>query len=131
MESKIQGIQPVSPEPKVKPDQTDQRSRFIPPVANDKISAEKVDNRKRGSQKKTFAAELDPKKVAELVEKIQEYLEELNISLKFRVDDKTGQIVVQVLDGAGDLIRQIPPEELLKLREKMKELRGVLFDDTV
>lgn len=34
-------------------------------------------------------------------------------------------------DKTGELIRQIPPEELLIIREKMAELTGLLFDQRI
>jgi flagellar protein FlaG len=64
-----------------------------------------------------------------LAEEIQKYLSEVNVSLSFDVDDKTHDIVVKVINReTGKLIRQIPPEELLKLRQKLEELVGVLLN---
>ncbi|OIQ02531.1 MAG: hypothetical protein AUK55_00645 [Syntrophobacteraceae bacterium CG2_30_61_12] len=71
----------------------------------------------------------DPKQAQTLVDEVQSYLDNLNIQLHFQLDDRTGESVVQVLDpDSGDVIRQIPPEELLEIRGKLEELRGILFD---
>ena len=52
----------------------------------------------------------------------------VNTSLKFRVYDKN-KIAVTVLDKkSGDIIREIPPENLQKLSVKMDEMIGKLFD---
>lgn len=48
--------------------------------------------------------------------------------LDFRVDDKSGEAVVSVMDvESGDIIRQIPSEEALKLAQKMSEVTGLLM----
>jgi uncharacterized FlaG/YvyC family protein len=39
--------------------------------------------------------------------------------------------VVQVFDGSGQLIRQIPHEEMMSLTQHLDEVRGMLFDDTI
>jgi flagellar protein FlaG len=67
--------------------------------------------------------------IKKLFEEVRSYLDNLSIQLSFDIHDKTGEMVVQVLDReTGELIRQMPSDELLDLQEKLKELRGVLFD---
>lgn len=52
----------------------------------------------------------------------------MNVSLSFEVYDKTGDVVVKVINrDTKEVIRQIPPEDLLEITEKLEELRGVLF----
>jgi uncharacterized FlaG/YvyC family protein len=51
-----------------------------------------------------------------------------NIALQFAVDTQTGQRVVQVIDKeTGELIRQVPPEELLNVMQSLRALKGVLL----
>lgn len=53
----------------------------------------------------------------------------LNTHLSFKVNDETGRMIIQVIDSeTGEIRRQIPPEEMLKLTEKMRALVGVIFD---
>ncbi|QSX35515.1 flagellar protein FlaG [Shewanella avicenniae] len=48
--------------------------------------------------------------------------------LEFKVAEQDGQPVVSVVDvDSGDVIRQIPSEEALKLAEKMSEVAGLLM----
>jgi flagellar protein FlaG len=64
-----------------------------------------------------------------LLEEAQSWLDSLNIQLSFSVHYKTRDTVVQVIDSkTGDVIRQIPSDQLLHLKERMIELRGMLFD---
>lgn len=68
-------------------------------------------------------------KVNEMVGMIQEELEKLDVRLVFNVDEKTKDVVVKIVDPkTNEVIRQIPPEELLKVREKLDELVGILFE---
>lgn len=48
--------------------------------------------------------------------------------IRLRVDETTRRIVAQILDANDQVIRQIPPEELLELAANVAELRGILFD---
>ena len=50
-------------------------------------------------------------------------------NLVFRVDTKSGQSVVSVLDEkSGDLIRQIPSAEALDLAKKMSDVTGLIME---
>ncbi len=52
--------------------------------------------------------------------------------ITFDVDEATGQSVVRVLNKeTGELIRQVPPEELLILAAKMEQLTGLIFSQEV
>jgi flagellar protein FlaG len=45
------------------------------------------------------------------------------------VDKGSKEMVVRIIDPeTGETIRQIPPDEILAIRERMKELIGVLYD---
>ncbi|MFH1019042.1 MAG: flagellar protein FlaG [Pseudomonadota bacterium] len=71
------------------------------------------------------------KEVAKAVEEMQQRLDTLgNTRLNFRVVEKPNEVVVQVTDRtSGELVRQFPSEEALKLRVKLQELTGLLFDE--
>ena len=71
------------------------------------------------------------KEVAKAVEEMQQRLDALgNTKLNFRVVEKPNEVVVQVTDRtSGELVRQFPSEEALKLRVKLQELTGLLFDE--
>ncbi|MEE3516474.1 flagellar protein FlaG, partial [Pseudomonas aeruginosa] len=45
------------------------------------------------------------------------------------IDDSSGQVVVKVIDGdSGEVVRQIPSEEVLKLAARLDDVRSVLFE---
>jgi len=55
-----------------------------------------------------------------------------NVEVKFNKDDETGQTYIKIVDkDSGDIIREIPPEEVRKLAEKLDEMVGLLFDKKV
>lgn len=71
------------------------------------------------------------------VEELQKMAEKLNAKLaettqtqvRFRVDSQSGGVIVQVVDKESDeVVRQIPREEMIAFRQRMAEMRGILFD---
>ena len=52
--------------------------------------------------------------------------------LQFSLDKETGDVVVRVFDPeTQEVIRQVPPDEMLELRERLRETRGALIDNEV
>jgi flagellar protein FlaG len=76
-------------------------------------------------------AEQQPASRAELetaMSNIQEFVQSVRRDLNFSLDDGNGRVVVKVTDAtSGDVIRQIPSEEALKLAENLTEVRSLLF----
>ncbi|MDR1277192.1 MAG: flagellar protein FlaG [Treponema sp.] len=55
-----------------------------------------------------------------------------NKKLKFVVDHESNEVTVKVIDGETDkVIKVLPPEELQRLHNKLKETIGFLFDQRV
>ncbi|TWH64366.1 flagellar protein FlaG [Azomonas agilis] len=49
-------------------------------------------------------------------------------NLDFSIDEETGTFVVKVIDkDSGEVIRQLPTEEALRIAEQLDEMRGLLF----
>jgi len=56
----------------------------------------------------------------------------LDVSLQFSVHQASGQVVVAVTDReSGELIREIPSSEMLKLSAKLEEMMGLIFDQKI
>lgn len=88
-----------------------------PPVA------EAVEQLQSGAQQ---AQSREP--VEEAVSSIREFAQSIQRNLNFALDDSSGQVVVKVTDGvSGEVIRQIPSEEALRLAESLEEARSLLF----
>lgn len=67
--------------------------------------------------------------VGEVVDRLRSQVKNLQRDLNFSVDDSTGDVIVQVVDGeSGKVVRQIPSEEILRLAERLDEMRSLLFE---
>ena len=69
--------------------------------------------------------------VRESIEKIaadlQKFVQSMGRDLNFSVDKTTGYHVVRVVDqSTGELIRQLPSDELLKLAREFEQLQNAL-----
>ncbi|MGX5220050.1 MULTISPECIES: flagellar protein FlaG [Pseudomonas] len=76
--------------------------------------------------------EQEPESATQAVEQaassIQGYVQSIRRDLNFAVDDSSGRVVVKVTDSAsGDVIRQIPSEDALRLAESLEAVRSLLF----
>lgn len=65
----------------------------------------------------------------ELIQQIKALTEDGLYSVRFENDAEANELVVKVVDSKTDeVIRQIPPEELLHLIERLNDLRGNIVD---
>ena len=83
--------------------------------------------------RKTFQKE---KRSADEIRKdldaINAQLKIMNRSIQFSIDESSHDIVVRVVDKeSGELIRQVPPESLLRLREQLTEISGMIVEERV
>lgn len=84
-------------------------------------------------------AEVSQEKINSQIEEIQQFNQNIDRSLHFEVDEELGVTIVRVIDKETDeLIRQFPPEELINLSRRLKELNeqhsgssGVLLQEKV
>ncbi|HQG31882.1 MAG TPA: flagellar protein FlaG [Deltaproteobacteria bacterium] len=66
------------------------------------------------------------------IEKVNGQLKSMNRSIRFIIDDQSNDIVVKVVDeNTGEVIMEIPPEEVLNLRERLREMSGLLVEKQV
>jgi len=57
-----------------------------------------------------------------VVSELKAYVQNAQRNLDFQVDDKTGRVVVKVIDATDDsVIRQIPSEEMLAVSHRIQE----------
>lgn len=72
--------------------------------------------------------EQNPDKLTQVATELSDMMSMMRKGLAFKVDENSGQAVVTVLDrDTGDVIRQMPSEEALKLAEKLSEVTGLLM----
>ena len=62
------------------------------------------------------------------VEEIDKFVQSVNRNLKFLIDESSGKVVVKVIaSDSGEVIRQIPNEEVLKLANSLNDASSLLF----
>jgi flagellar protein FlaG len=89
-------------------------------------SVEKTENKKQELKeivkKKDFNTAIDS---------VNEYVEMFNNKVSFTIDDKSREIIHVYDNETGDLIRQIPPKEMIELVDKLEEIAGIIFNNKV
>ena len=55
-----------------------------------------------------------------------------DFTIDFARDDQTGSLVISIVDReTGEVLRQIPPDEILRLRSHLQKLLQEVFGDAV
>jgi flagellar protein FlaG len=76
--------------------------------------------------------QISKKKVEEVTNKLNEFLEIHNRSLKFILHDGLDQYYVQVIDSdTKEVIREIPPKKLLDAFYAMQKFLGMIVDEKI
>ncbi len=63
----------------------------------------------------------------ELIKNIKALTEDGIYSVRFEIDEPTNDLVINLIDQEGEIIRQVPSEEILGTRKRLSELRGNIF----
>jgi flagellar protein FlaG len=68
------------------------------------------------------SANVDAKTMREAVDEMQNRVQMVRRDLQFTIDEDTQEVVVKVLDReSGEVVRQIPSEEVLAMLKRMRE----------
>ncbi|MCU1752503.1 flagellar protein FlaG [Pseudomonas sp. 6D_7.1_Bac1] len=71
----------------------------------------------------------DADKLKAAVQEIEKFVQSIKRNLEFSIDEGSGKVVVKVIATAtGEVVRQIPSEEALKLADSLNTASNVLFD---
>jgi flagellar protein FlaG len=86
-------------------------------------------SRQMSSKEETPSPEpMSLKTLQSTVAKVQESLGKLDSSLKIEVDADSHQVVVKVLnDQSGEIIRQIPAEEMIEIAKRLDASQALLL----
>lgn len=70
----------------------------------------------------------DTNQLQAAMEEIQKAVASRNSNLQFSFDDETNKTIVRVVDTeSGELIRQIPSEELVAIARSIDQMQGMLL----
>ena len=71
-------------------------------------------------------------KIEETLVKANEMAKKFSKELSFSYDERIDRVVVTVREGGTDkVVRQLPPEEMIRLSEKMDDIMGMLINQSV
>ena len=89
---------------------------------------EQEQKRAQGHQKENL--QVSPELLEEVIKNLKEKLSMLNTQLQIQIDKDTDIVVVKVIDRkTNEVIRQIPPEYVLKIAKYLDEIAGLLFSE--
>ncbi len=97
------------------------------------LPAEQIDSmRKKAKEAPEEAASAEESKKVqpeELLNQIKQITENGLYSVQFENSEENNDLIVKVIDReTNEVVRQIPPEELLELTKHLEELRGNLVE---
>lgn len=62
------------------------------------------------------------------VQEIEKFVQSVKRNLEFSIDETSGKVVVKVIaSDSGEVVRQIPNEEVLKLANSLNDASSLLF----
>jgi len=69
-------------------------------------------------------------KIESVTRQIDSFLRSINKSVQFRVDQATGEMVVTIRDDeTGEVIRQVPGEEALRVAQRIEDQLSAMLDE--
>lgn len=83
------------------------------------------------SKKAEEQASKQAEPLEDMVSDLNELVRNLHRELQFSVDRESGDTVIKVVDKETDeVVRQIPSEELMDLRQRLQDAAGAIFEDS-
>ncbi len=99
-------------------------------AAGEVRQAPPVQEAKEASKAAAGEAALSVEELKAEIDDLNELMKQGQRSLSFSVDDSVDEVVVRVVDTqTEELIRQIPNEEVLKFKQHLEGMLGLLFSD--
>jgi flagellar protein FlaG len=69
-------------------------------------------------------------KIESVTRQIDTFLRSINKSLQFRVDQATGQMIVTIRDDeTGEVIRQVPGEDAVRIAQRIEDTLSAMLDE--
>ena len=81
--------------------------------------------------KEVPSVELSKKDLDTVVSKLNDYVEQQKRDIRFSVDSDTNKTIVKLLDSNGDVLKQIPSEEVLAILKGIERNKGLFFEKEV
>jgi flagellar protein FlaG len=83
-------------------------------------------------RQKPAAPPVEIHKIESVTRQIDSFLRSMNKSLQFRVDESTGQMIVSICEAeTGEVIRQVPGEDALRIAQSLESRLSGMVDEKV
>ena len=125
----------IAPENKVEEIRSSQGRSYVK-VDQDYVSsalnAADPSVKQNGLADKAGREEVPEEELRQRVNQVNAQIANTNVTLKIRVDQETGKNLVTVVDReTGEVIREIPPEETVRLEARIEKMIGIFVDSTM
>jgi len=121
-----QSYQAVKPMP-VAPEKTAEVPQ-VAPVATTAAVSDSSDSKKEARVSEAQQTE----KLKAAVQEIETFVQSVKRNLEFSIDEASGEIVVKVIaSDTGEVVRQLPSAEAIKIAESLHNAHSLLFDAKV
>jgi flagellar protein FlaG len=75
---------------------------------------------------------LSTDEIEQIVSELNNFIQIFNTKIAFEIDKETKKTVLKIIDAqSNEIIRQIPPEELLAISKRISELLGLIINARV
>lgn len=101
------------------------------PVETNQVMAQPKVERKDPATPKVKDLNFSAEELKEMMEFANQALKGTNNVLSFQFDDSLQSPIIRVVDQlSGEVIRQLPSEEIVRIAQSIESMKGVLFDVT-
>lgn len=81
---------------------------------------------------KEIAAAISNKDMQSMVDKANDFISPSRVSVKFQLHEKLDEYYVELVDSTTqEVIKEIPPKEMLDMYAEMAELMGLIVDSKI
>jgi flagellar protein FlaG len=115
-----------------------QSAQSVPVVADKQAPAPQVVSAPAAAGKSDTAtskdsnADKESKDLKAAVQEMEKFFQSVRRNLEFSIDEGSGQVVVKVIaTETGEVVRQLPSAEALKIADSLKDANSLLFDAKV
>jgi len=123
----VETVQVETPMPVSEPNKIDAAEKIQNQLLLEKQQAALLKTREKEENK------LSAEETRQLAAEMNEIMDDLQTNLGFSIRDDLNHLVIVEIKNreTNELIKQIPSEELVAIKEKMEELTGLLLDHSV
>ncbi len=96
------------------------------------IDQKTADRKESTELQESQVSKIAPEQIKEVVTRLQSTLQNIEPRIELSIDKELKQVIVRILDKeSGELIRQIPSEEVLELDRFFADREGLLVEEKI